>query len=40
MCMAMRGIKLQGSKTLTTAFTGEFKDNPAEQVRFMTMLRT
>ncbi len=40
MCMAMRGIKLQGSKTLTTSFTGEFKDNPAEQVRFMTMLRT
>ncbi|MGL4489707.1 MAG: GTP cyclohydrolase I FolE [Rhizobiaceae bacterium] len=40
MCMAMRGIKMQGSKTLTTSFTGEFKDNPAEQVRFMTMLRT
>ncbi len=40
MCMAMRGIKLQGSKTLTTSFTGEFKDNPQEQVRFMTMLRT
>ena len=39
MCMAMRGIKLQGSKTLTTSFTGEFKDNPQEQVRFMTMLR-
>lgn len=40
MCMAMRGIKMQGSKTLTTSFTGEFKDNPQEQVRFMTMLRT
>jgi GTP cyclohydrolase IA len=39
MCMAMRGIKLQGSSTMTTSFTGEFKDNPAEQVRFMTMLR-
>lgn len=39
MCMAMRGIKMQGSKTLTTSFTGEFKDNPHEQVRFMTMLR-
>jgi GTP cyclohydrolase IA len=39
MCMAMRGIKMQGSKTLTTSFTGEFKDNPSEQVRFMTMLR-
>jgi GTP cyclohydrolase IA len=39
MCMAMRGIKLQGSSTITSSFTGEFKDNPAEQVRFMTMLR-
>lgn len=39
MCMAMRGIKMQGSKTLTSSFTGEFKDNPAEQVRFMTMLK-
>ena len=40
MCMAMRGVKMQGSKTMTSAFTGEFKDNPAEQVRFMTMLRS
>jgi GTP cyclohydrolase IA len=40
MCMSMRGIKLHGSKTLTTSFTGEFKNNPQEQVRFMTMLRT
>lgn len=39
MCMAMRGIKMQGSKTLTTSFTGAFRDNPTEQVRFMTMLR-
>ena len=40
MCMAMRGIKMRGSTTMTSAFTGEFKDNPAEQVRFMTMLRS
>ena len=39
MCMAMRGIRMQGSKTITSSFTGEFKDNPNEQVRFMTMLR-
>lgn len=39
MCMAMRGIRLQGSTTLTSSFTGEFKDNPGEQLRFMTMLR-
>ncbi|MGG7518489.1 GTP cyclohydrolase I FolE [Allorhizobium undicola] len=39
MCMAMRGIQKSGSTTLTTTFTGEFKDNAAEQVRFMTMVR-
>jgi GTP cyclohydrolase IA len=39
MCMAMRGIQKSGSTTLTTTFTGEFKDNPTEQVRFMTMVR-
>lgn len=39
MCMSMRGIQKQGSSTLTSTFTGEFKDNAAEQVRFMTMIR-
>ncbi|MEM9332269.1 MAG: GTP cyclohydrolase I FolE [Pseudomonadota bacterium] len=39
MCMAMRGIKKQGSSTLTTAFTGAFHDNPAEQQNFYSMLR-
>ena len=39
MCMAMRGIRLSGSTTLTTRFTGSFIDNPHEQVRFMTMLK-
>jgi GTP cyclohydrolase IA len=39
MCMAMRGIRLSGSTTLTTRFTGRFVDNPHEQVRFMTMLK-
>ena len=40
MCMAMRGIQKQGSTTLTTTFTGSFKAEPAEQVRFMTMIRS
>ncbi len=40
MCMAMRGIRLSGSTTLTTRFTGSFIDNPHEQVRFMTMLKS
>lgn len=39
MCMAMRGVQKQGSTTLTTTFTGTFKTEPAEQARFMTMLR-
>ncbi|MCV9965398.1 GTP cyclohydrolase I FolE [Pararhizobium sp. BT-229] len=39
MCMAMRGVQKQGSTTLTTTFTGAFKTEPAEQARFMTMLR-
>jgi GTP cyclohydrolase I len=40
MCMSMRGIQKQGSTTLTTTFTGAFKTEPTEQVRFMTMIRS
>lgn len=40
MCMSMRGVQKQGSTTLTTSFTGAFKAEPAEQVRFMTMVRS
>ena len=39
MCMSMRGVRKQGSTTITTRFTGIFKDDPAEQVRFMSMVR-
>jgi GTP cyclohydrolase I len=39
MCMAMRGIRKQGSTTITTTFTGSFKSEPAEQVRFISMIR-
>jgi GTP cyclohydrolase I len=39
MCMAMRGIKKQGSTTLTTTFTGAFRDDPSEQQSFYAMLR-
>ena len=39
MCMSMRGVNKQGSSTLTSGFTGIFQENPAEQVRFMTMVR-
>jgi len=39
MCMAMRGIKKQGSTTSTTCFTGAFRNEPAEQTNFLNMLR-
>ncbi len=39
MCMSMRGVQKQGVQTLTTQFTGLFKDEPAEQVRFLTLVR-
>jgi GTP cyclohydrolase IA len=39
MCMSMRGVRKQGAQTITTQFTGVFRDDPAEQMRFFTMLR-
>ena len=39
MCMAMRGIRKQGSTTITTTFTGNFKNDPGEQARFISMIR-
>lgn len=40
MCMSMRGIQKQGASTTTCQFTGVFRDDPAEQVRFFTMLNS
>jgi GTP cyclohydrolase IA len=37
-CMSIRGVQKQGATTLTTHFTGVFKDDPAEQVRFLTLI--
>ena len=39
MCMAMRGIRKQGSSTLTTTFTGAYRDEPQEQLHFMQLVR-
>ena len=39
MCMAMRGIRKQGSTTTTTCFTGQFRNEPSEQVNFMTLVQ-
>jgi GTP cyclohydrolase I len=35
-CMAVRGIQKVGISTVTTRFTGVFRDNSAEQARFLT----
>jgi GTP cyclohydrolase I len=39
MCMSMRGVKKQGSQTVTVQFSGAFRDNAAEQAHFYTLLR-
>lgn len=39
MCMAMRGVMKSGASTVTTVFTGLYREEPAEQVRFFTQLR-
>ncbi len=39
MCMAMRGVQKAGSSTVTMQFFGIFKDNPAEQARFLALVR-
>ncbi len=35
----MRGVMKQGASTVTNQFTGIFRDDPAEQVRFLTLVR-
>jgi GTP cyclohydrolase I len=39
MCMSMRGVQKAGVSTLTTEFTGVFREDPAEQARFMMMVK-
>jgi GTP cyclohydrolase I len=39
MCMSLRGVEKPGSSTITTQFTGSFRDNADDQVRFITMVR-
>jgi GTP cyclohydrolase IA len=39
MCMSLRGVEKPGSQTVTTQFTGLFRDEPGEQVRFITLVR-
>jgi GTP cyclohydrolase IA len=39
MCMSMRGVRKHGAVTVTNQFTGVFRDDPTEQVRFLTLVR-
>ncbi len=39
-CMTMRGVQKQGVSTITTQFTGVFQDEPAEQAKFMSLVRS
>ena len=39
-CMSVRGVAKHGAMTFTSRFTGMFRDNPAEQARFMSLVRT
>jgi len=38
-CMTLRGVQKHGASTVTTQFTGVFRDDPTEQVRFLTLVR-
>ena len=38
-CMSMRGVEKPGSLTVTTQFRGLFKDDPNEQLRFLSLIR-
>jgi GTP cyclohydrolase IA len=40
MCMSMRGVQKHGSSTITTQFSGVFRDEPAEQVKFFQMVHS
>jgi GTP cyclohydrolase I len=39
MCMSLRGVEKPGAVTVTAQFRGAFRDDPNEQVRFITMVR-
>jgi GTP cyclohydrolase I len=40
MCMSIRGVTKPGALTVTTQFRGSFRDEPNEQVRFLTSIRS
>jgi len=38
-CMTLRGVRKHGASTVTTQFTGMFRDDPADQQRFLALVR-
>ena len=38
-CMTLRGVQKHGASTVTTQFTGVFRDDPTEQGRFLTLIK-
>ena len=38
-CMTLRGVHKHGASTVTTQFTGIFRDDPIEQQRFVALVR-
>ena len=38
-CMSLRGVEKPGALTVTTQFRGAFRDDPNEQLRFISMVR-
>ena len=39
-CMSLRGVEKPGSLTVTTQFRGSFRDDPNEQLRFISLVRS
>ena len=39
-CMSLRGVQKNGVSTITTQFTGVFHDDPAQQARFLSLVRS
>jgi GTP cyclohydrolase I len=39
LCMTLRGTRAHGAATVTTQFTGVFRDDPAEQQRFTMLIK-
>lgn len=39
-CMTLRGVHKHGASTVTTQFSGVFRDDPAERERFLVLVRS